>query len=62
MKSKSDIVCRDCRHAVIEPSKGGYEMAHMRYRSCSVAPTPENGATYFSGAHVCAWPQLAKAK
>jgi len=56
------MICRECKHAVIEKTKEGIAMGKMGYRLCAVADTPLNRAGYFTGGHICGWPKKAVKK
>jgi hypothetical protein len=54
------MICRECKQAVIGPTDGDRKMAKLGYRSCSLAVTPVEKATYFTGGQQCKYPGRAK--
>ena len=58
----SELICRNCQHAIIGKDKGDKEMAAMRYKSCRAAATPEERARFVRGDTECVYPERAKEK
>lgn len=43
------MICRECKSAIIGPSKEDKAMNKQGYRSCALATTPVERATYYTG-------------
>lgn len=52
--------CRDCTSAITGKDKGDHEMARMGYKTCALARTAVERATYIRGSQECLWPERLK--
>ena len=54
------MICRQCPHAKIGSHASDRDMSRLGYRSCEMAKTPEEKATYFKGDQECRYPERVK--
>lgn len=54
------MICRNCQHSTVGTTQQDELMNKLGYRTCKLAKTPVEQATFFRGSQPCKWIERTK--